>query len=69
MANAARPDGDIDERDHDEADRGNNPSEPPNPQVIANGDDEVIHESREFPSGGGDEGSVRIDGVEGDSGG
>jgi hypothetical protein len=54
MASHAYPGGDVDERDHDDSDRGNNPSEPADPRVIANGEDEEIHEGRNFPSGGGD---------------
>jgi len=64
MASAAYPGGDIDERDHDDSDRGNNPSEPADPRVIADGEDEVIQEGREFPSGGGEGDEYRADGDE-----
>ena len=39
-------------------DRGNNPAEPADPQVLATGLGEAVHESHGFPSGGGDGGRV-----------
>ena len=59
MTDEAYPGGDVDERDHNDADRGNNPSEPADPAVLSKGEDEAIHEGRNFPSGGGEGGTGR----------
>src|SRR3954447_502581 len=63
MADDAYPGGDIDERDHNDADRGNNPSESADPGVISEGADQAIHEGRNFPSGGGEGGTDREGGT------
>lgn len=36
-----------------DSDRGNNPNEPADPRVIAGAVGEPVHESEDFPSGGG----------------
>ena len=50
--------GEIDGSSAD-SDRANNPSEPTDPQVLATAADEAVHQSRDFPSGGGEGGSGR----------